>query len=396
MTAGMLSFGAFLLAPVAVLAPKGTVILLAVTALPLLYLAIRRGHWRQALGLAEIRILGAFLIWALASITWTILPAESLELWTSMALILLGIAAALSAAGALDEQGRDRVLTWAMRGIWLAMVLGTVELTADLPIGNAIRPDRTGLSNLEPTILNAGFSVILCLAWPVAAALWRQDRKPQALGTLLAAVAITFAGEGDSAKLAVVLSGLVFIAVLMGGRRVLDTVAALAAITVVAAPLIASHILTPSRVTEFAPGIKDSALHRIYVWEFTAQRIADKPLAGWGLDSARAIPGGADRIPALDDEDAIKMTLHPHNAALQIWLELGVPGALLAAGLIGVIARYIRRREREARAAQAAAFVAALTVAGLSFGIWQNWWLAALGLLAVIASAVTGEDQAGA
>ena len=398
MTAGMLAIGAFLLAPVSVLAPKGTVVLLALIALPLLYQAVRDGRWRPALRLAETKILAIFLVWALASLVWTISPGEAVELWASMALILLGIVLALAAAGELDEAGRNRVLIWALLGFWLAIGLAVIELAAGLPIANAIRPDRSGLSNLEPTMLTAGLSVILCLAWPMAVTLWRRERKALAAATLLAAVAVTFAGEGASAKLAAVLSCLIFVIVLAGGRRALDAIAALAVVTVVTAPLIASHILTPARVTELAPGIKDSALHRIYVWEFTAERIADKPWTGWGLDAARAIPGGAERIKALDDEDAIKMTLHPHNAALQVWLELGAPGALLAAGLLAVIARHIRRRQRDLRAAQAAAFVAALTVAGLSFGIWQNWWLAALGLLAVAASALSDdrENEAGA
>ncbi len=398
MTAGMLALGAFLLTPVSVLAPKGTVVLLALVALPLLYQAVRAGRWRRALRLTETKLLALFLVWALASLAWTISPGEAVELWVSMAVILLGIVFGLSAARDLDDLGRNRVLIWALLGFWLAIGLAVIELAAGLPIANAIRPDRSGLSNLEPTMLNAGLSVILCLAWPLAAALWRRERKALAVAVLIAAVSVTFSGEGASAKLAAILSCLIFIIVLAGGRRAVDAVAAIAVVTVVTAPLIASHVFTPARVTELAPGIKDSALHRIYVWEFTAERIADKPWTGWGLDAARAIPGGTERIEALDDEDAIKMTLHPHNAALQVWLELGIPGALLAAGLLAVIARHMRPRKRELRAAQAAAFVAALTVAGLSFGIWQNWWLAALGLLAVAASALSDdrEDEAGA
>ena len=38
---------------------------------------------------------------------------------------------------------------------------------------------------------------------------------------------------------------------------------------------------------------------------------------------------------------------------------------------------------RGAMAPAGAAFAAAIVFANLSFGIWQNWWIAALGLTAV-------------
>ena len=76
-----------------------------------------------------------------------------------------------------------------------------------------------------------------------------------------------------------------------------------------------------------ADAIKGSAGHRLLIWSFVGERIAERPLLGWGLDASRAIPGGKEEIrPGLT-----RLPLHPHNAALQVWLELGMPGALLAA-----------------------------------------------------------------
>ena len=78
------------------------------------------------------------------------------------------------------------------------------------------------------------------------------------------------------------------------------------------------------------------------------------------------------------------MPLHPHNGALQLWLELGGIGALIGAALmlmLGVAA------SRSAAPAVGAGMLASAAVTGmLSFGLWQAWWVASL-LLAMVALA---------
>src|SRR5207302_8324015 len=80
-----------------------------------------------------------------------------------------------------------------------------------------------------------------------------------------------------------------------------------------------------------ADSFKVSAGHRLLIWSFTGEHIAERPLLGWGLDSSRAIPGGNSEIRPGQNW----LSLHPHDAALQVWLELGMPGAVLVALLLG-------------------------------------------------------------
>jgi len=112
---------------------------------------------------------------------------------------------------------------------------------------------------------------------------------------------------------------------------------------------------------------------RLNIWSFAAAKITEQPLRGWGLDASRTF-GSA-------------ISLHTHDAAMQIWLELGAPGAVLAALFwIGVwsLIEGLARRDRTAAAAASATAVAYLTVGGLSFGVWQEWWLG-LGAMAAVA-----------
>lgn len=131
--------------------------------------------------------------------------------------------------------------------------------------------------------------------------------------------------------------------------------------------------------------------HRFAIWDFAATRTMEQPIFGWGLGSSRVVPG-AEGIAENLGSRAEALPLHPHNALLQLWLELGIPGILLA--LIAVVAvltkitRYISGR-KELATALTVIFSATL-IAELSFGIWQSWWLVFLWVLAALTIAIAG------
>jgi O-antigen ligase len=77
------------------------------------------------------------------------------------------------------------------------------------------------------------------------------------------------------------------------------------------------------------------------------------------------------------------LPLHPHNAALQIWLELGLVGAIAAAAAMLALGRRIRG-DRATRAALAGTLLAACTVGSVGYGIWQGWWMGALWILVAL------------
>jgi O-antigen ligase len=76
--------------------------------------------------------------------------------------------------------------------------------------------------------------------------------------------------------------------------------------------------------------------------------------------------------------------------ALQWWLELGLPGALIGAAFLTVLVAGIARHlpGRAEAAAGQGLLVAATVVAGVSYGAWQGWWIAALALSAALMAAV--------
>ena len=105
-----------------------------------------------------------------------------------------------------------------------------------------------------------------------------------------------------------------------------------------------------------------------------------------------------DDAPNVGFRDVDVLPLPPHNALLQAWLELGVVGAVILAGLFATvllaIARYVPGRLE--RAAAYATFTAAFLTAQLSFGIWQGWWISTLALVAVLIIALVSPPRADA
>jgi O-antigen ligase len=82
------------------------------------------------------------------------------------------------------------------------------------------------------------------------------------------------------------------------------------------------------------------------------------------------------------------LPLHTHNAPVQVWLELGIFGALALAWLIAMLSwkGYAMARDRAGMAATAGLSAAFFVVAVVSFGAWQSWWWAAM----LLALGVTG------
>ncbi len=70
----------------------------------------------------------------------------------------------------------------------------------------------------------------------------------------------------------------------------------------------------------------------------------------------------------------VALSLHPHNGALQIWVELGMMGALLGAGLLFFITQDGLKLSVVEQAGFYGGLISVLVIAMLSYGVWQSWW----------------------
>jgi O-antigen ligase len=129
------------------------------------------------------------------------------------------------------------------------------------------------------------------------------------------------------------------------------------------------------------PGVQDrlplSWQMRGEIWRYAAARIDEKLITGWGLDGARQF--GTNRL-AIGDMQFQAIPLHPHSFSMHVWLETGLVGAVLAALAIltaGIVASRSLGQSKPAAAAATAAMAAVGAIWNVSYGAWQEWWIAA-------------------
>lgn len=392
-----LTAAALLAAPVAVLAPKGFTPLLLLVAAVLMVQAWACGAlgraWRgvdRRMGVA----LSALAVCAVLSASWSDQPMASFTGALSLAGVMVAGLVAMGASRSLVGEGRRRVELALAVGTGLTMIgLAAMMARAHLTSGNDY------VLQMAQSRHSRGLIVTSVLLWPAVLALGRRNRV-LALALAVLGMAVIWAGGTAAAKLGL-LAGLgIGLAGAVAPRLAGHALGVGVVAMIVAAPLIALRIPSPQETADRWPSLSSSALHRTVIWGFTARQIAERPLLGWGFEASRWIPGADDEIavavrtPGREGIMTVsQLPLHPHNAPLQWWLELGVPGAVIIAfalvrlvGLVAGIADLVSR---------AMAFTttgAVLGVINVSFGAWQKWWLAALWLLAVFVAALARSD----
>jgi exopolysaccharide production protein ExoQ len=361
---------ALLFFPLLVLVPRGTAALVSVAGLCAagLILSSSRKRLSPTLALTAV-LLTCLLLWGAISALWSVNPARSLAVATRLTgLFAVGLALA-AAAGSVVAPRRLTFLLIAGLAFSLAMAVAELATAGFLGSFFTDRPYRA-------TRLNQASISFAILLLPASAVLVALGHRIFALLLAGAVVATGYALVGTAAK-AVLIAGLPLALLLYRSRPLVARAAAvISVIAIVTAPLSFARLERLPGLGEAADVVKISAGHRLLIWSFAGDRIAEHPLIGWGLDSSRAIPGGEDLIRAEESW----MPLHPHNAALQLWLELGVPGSLLFALLVAVAWRALATAPwpRLFAAAAGGSLTIALVGSFATYGIWQEWWLSTL------------------
>lgn len=280
-----------------------------------------------------------------------------------------------------------------------------------------MQADRVTARNL-PALLNNG-AALLALMVPIASAvLWARRRNALAGGLLLLALGV-FSQCASASVLTAYCGGLAVLALAtaLSSHRVAQLLGMGFILVTLATPFIAAQIDWRDLKTYTGEGVMSSIpnpqmhVHRLIIYAFTAEKVFERPLLGWGLHSSRAIPRGTDVVivrdltaPPWQGKDGPiapemgggnLLPLHPHNYALQWWLELGAVGVILGVGLIfRVLRRIITHLPTEpARRAALAQVGIWWIISTLSYGAWQHWWLSSVGLLAALTAALLSGEK---
>jgi exopolysaccharide production protein ExoQ len=364
-----LDAAALLFLPILVLVPHGIAPLASVAGVLALCVVLRNGTAGFRPLQLPAALLGALLVWATISATWSVDPEHSLLVAARLAGLFAAGVALMAAADALVCP--RRLLLCFYIGFALALVLTLIQFATD---GVLTRPFVT--RGFFAPQLNQASNTLAILVLPTSAILICCGRARVSLVLSAATLLIIYGLVGTAAKTALSVGILLAALVYVSPRHIARLAAILSVLIITTAPLTFARLARLEGITEAAEGVKFSAWHRLMIWSFAGDRIAERPLSGWGLDTARAIPGADGPVY----EGRVWLPLHPHNAAIQLWLELGVPGAVLFALIVAWLwldlaaAPWPRLFTAAAGASLTTAFVAAIG----AYGIWQEWWIGTL------------------
>jgi O-antigen ligase len=403
--ARVLRLAAVLVPPLAVIAPRGLAVVLPLTAL-----AAAVGAWRKAAfrppPAVPTAIIVALLCWGAASALWAIELRPVWSTWPQIAALAACGLALLGVARGLDDEARNPIGLALAFGIGLALALLLIEWASGRLFGQSLGAFLYKQFSQRPFhtyVFNRAAATLALMVWPAALAVHRRFGWPRA--TLLVVATLLIVSRFDSMASIVGLCGglAVWLVLSWPPRAMAYGVAAVLAIAIGLSPLVLPDKPAERGVRVEAPASdlpplegSVSVTHRLKIWRFVADAIADRPLTGWGLNASRELPGGNVEV----GPGATRLPLHPHNAFLQVWVELGAVGAALAAalGIIALRAVLTLRLPaaadaRGARASALALIASGSLVAGVAFGIWQGWWMAALWLAAGFMAAIGGPAQ---
>ena len=375
LTAIFCAFAA-LLPIVSVIAPKGTVVLLLLAAA----LAVPTYWWaHRRFPIPDLRIsiaLVLLVVWCAIASAWSDDPTRSLVLALRIAVIFAAGMVLFPIVATLDDAAKNRIGLWLVAGFGLSLALMVVEFGLDYP---TIRSLKEVSSGREATSLSRGAIALSLIVWPVVAYLWSKGIGwkalviPVLLGILSNFLESAAATLGFAIGFATVL--------LVASNRKIGRFLTLAACVVAFVALPFAMREMHNQEWQRADWLSGSERHRVEIWNFSLERIVERPVLGWGFDGSRYL---AENFFGADEAGRSILPLHPHNGPLQIMLELGAVGAVIVLALLWLIAIQMNNLSRRTRECGQALLVAALAIGCVAFGQWQNWWLALIFSVALL------------
>ncbi len=312
---------------------------------------------------------GAMLGWMAFSISWAHAPNGSLAQFAQFGgVVLCAVALALCLPAAAPRR-RAALMALGLAG-------AAALMAADLKTGLWLR-SLTGGRETTYTY-NRGLVTLALLLWPTLALVFAARKPWLALPLLALAPLAVFSGESAAAIVALLVGVLVFpvAALIPQTTRWLGLAATLAGLAVQPWFGTLMRNLLTGGFHETFKGAHSS--DRVDIWLSFEAAARAKWLFGNGFGSSVNLQNAAVAAQVPPDRVTMLGASHPHNAFLQVWVELGLLGAALAAVLITLLFHGVGRLRPALQPFALACLAAAAMVALVSHGAWQAWWWAAL------------------
>lgn len=325
-------------------------------------------------------LLTVFTAWAGLSLFWAAAPATALVQYAKFVglvvsgLGLVAFATHMFPARMAIWKGRTLgyetvVVLWFSVALAAAALLLGKEYALQASVGAHI---EAALVRLSPPLI-----VLINYFWLAAAILLRRDRAWAAFLLLALLAAAVFASESQSAMVGLMVSLAVALAMRLAPRLATAALAGGLFAVFFAAPLLLGHAADILPRVLFDMLRHGNADIRAGIWAGDLALVRAVWPFGIGFDMSPLLPGSPlTQELALDWWTRLN-AWHPHSTPVQVWMELGVVGAVLYATLIASVASRLTLLSSVNRPYVAAAIANMAVVAMVGYGAWESWWVAA-------------------
>lgn len=230
----------------------------------------------------------------------------------------------------------------------------------------------------EPTDFNKPIGVLTMIAPAlIAPFLITKDRRDKIIAVGLVAVlaALVIPSYAQSAFLSFIIIGLCYVMPIgsyVFWRLVrVTTIVGLLGLPFIMTPLY-THVADTLKQTDVMR--QAASAERLEIWSAISERIMERPITGWGYNAARVL-----EMPLAGVYFHDPIVAHPHNFVMQIWLEAGAIGAVLACIIFTLLWRRIEQEKNlSVRRLYFTSLSSAIGFALVGWNMWQTWWMITL------------------
>jgi len=315
-----------------------------------------------------------------ASVWWSVAPAETARRALQLSLIASG-ALLLLAVPVPEGELAERLFPMLLA----ALAIGALVMLADRVAGYRLQHLLAPTAPFPVTKYNRGLDYLTLLVWPLLAIGAVAGRRREVWLAAVLAMLLALVGHSTTAPVAMLVGAAAFVLAVVLPR----TISGLAAgsLTLLAITLPVWLRLAAAHRGAFVGHIKASGIHRLEIWDYMTARVTERPLLGWGLAAANNVPIRPQELARY--QFVVPQGVYPHQQWLELWLELGVAGVLIALAASLLVVGRIDRLPPHTRPFGFAAFAAAMTVSFSSFEITtDSWWAALAGTAFLVRAAV--------
>jgi len=351
------------------------------------------GGW-PALHRSSTFVFTVLLLFALIGTLWAYDPGLSLERSGKMASLLIPSFLLLAAAQSLPARLASYWLWLIPAALALSLMLIMVELRGDFTIWRFLRSIPEGEAVFAHT-MNRPLTGAALLFFPCAGIIWyaancaARVRAGLLSGLTVLMIAAAVISSSEAALLALTLGATGLFLFPFRWKAAWAVAGLILVLGIMTAPwtMQAAYKNYAEQVNEM-PFIGLGGGHgaqRLEIYNFVGREALERPLIGHGIEAARAMvfetDGGFYSAP-----DATTATIfHPHNFALQLWLEFGLIGALAGTALsLFMLWRIYLCGPGPLQRILLASFISFLAMISVSYNLWHGWGLGLFILLGAV------------